>query len=74
MNAKSILVVITVIKLHCCVVRFRAKRISRAPTYSMLSSPLRWIEVKLKTPSTEKLLVVLSFASEQEQTEERKRV
>lgn len=45
--------------------RLRAKRLSRAPTYSMLSSLLRRREVKLKTPLAEKLLVCLSFASRQ---------
>lgn len=46
--------------------RLRAKRISRAPMYSALSSLLRCRVVKLKTPLAEKLLVVLSLASEWE--------
>lgn len=47
--------------------RLRAKRLSRAPTYNMPFSLLSSREVKLKTPLTEKLLVVLSFASIQKQ-------
>lgn len=49
-------------------VRLRANRISRAPMYNVLSSLLRRREVKLTTPLTEKLLVVLSFASGRKQT------
>lgn len=49
--------------------RLRAKRISRAPMYNVLSSLLRRTDVKLRTPLAEKLLVVLSFASTPKGTE-----